>query len=342
MQKVAVVILNWNTKEHLKTFLPSVIKYTLIKGVKIFVADNGSDDDSVNLLNEYFPEVGIIEMERNYGFSKAYNMALAKLEAEYFVLLNSDVEVTENWLQPMISVMDRDKLVAATMPKIRSYEQKDFFEYAGAAGGFIDKYGYPFCRGRVFESLEMDFGQYDAEADIFWATGACMMVRAVLFKLSGGLDEFFFAHFEEIDLCWRLKNRGYQVRFVPSSKVYHLGGGTLPKTSSRKTFLNYRNNLLLLLKNLPDEKLFSVLMRRLVLDGISSLRFLLKAELGNYLAVFKAHFAFYKKIQYYKNFRKEEKKFITRNYHKEIYSKSIVNEYFIKKKYTFASLKWKV
>ena len=342
MQKVAVVILNWNTKEHLSTFLPSVVKNSDIEGVKVYVADNGSDDGSLQFLKENFPEVELIELNKNYGFSQGYNLALSNLEAKYFVLLNSDVEVTENWLQPMIEVMDKNNLVAATMPKIRAYHQKDFFEYAGAAGGFIDKYGYPFCRGRVFESLEMDFGQYDVESDIFWATGACLMVRAVLFKLTGGLDNFFFAHFEEIDLCWRLKNRGYQIKYVPGSKIYHLGGGTLPKSSSRKTFLNFRNSLLLLLKNLPDEKLFSTIFKRLILDGITAMRFLLRAEFGNFIAVFKAHFAFYKQIKRYKKFREEERKFITRTNHREIYGKSIVVEYFFKKKYTFASLKWKV
>ena len=238
--------------------------------------------------------------------------------------------------------MDQDKLLAACMPKIRSVEQPDFFEYAGAAGGYIDRYGYPFCRGRVFESIEMDYGQYDRKTEVFWASGACMMVRAPLFKLAGGFDEHFFAHFEEIDLCWRLKNRGYIIKVIPESRVYHFGGGTLPKSDARKTYLNFRNSLFVLYKNLPDDKLFGTIATRLLLDGISALRFLTKAEFGNFFAVFKSHLAFWTGKARYKKFRKEEKKFITRTGHKEIYQGNIVFDFFLRKKITFQSLKWKI
>jgi len=234
MLKLAVVILNWNGRAFLERYLPSVIRYSKRNGVKVFVADNGSDDDSVAYLKIAFPEAGIIQLDRNYGFAEGYNRALTQLEAEYFVLLNSDVEVTEGWLDPLIDVLDANPLIAACVPKILSDERRDLFEYAGAAGGFIDKYGYPFCQGRIFDSLETDYGQYDKSREIFWASGACMAVRGPLYKLAGGLDAEFFAHMEEIDLCWRLKNRGYQIVYVPESLVYHLGGGTLPQGNPKK------------------------------------------------------------------------------------------------------------
>jgi GT2 family glycosyltransferase len=341
MLKVAVVILNWNGKPFLQRFLPSVVIHSKGEGVKVIVADNGSDDDSVDFLKSTFPGVDILCLERNYGFAEGYNRALAQLEAEYFVLLNSDVEVTGGWLEPMIRLLDDNSLVAACMPKIMSVERKDLFEYAGAAGGFIDRVGYPFCQGRIFDSLETDYGQYNKGRDIFWASGACMLVRGPLFKLAGGLDKDFFAHMEEIDLCWRLKNRGYRIMYEPGSLVYHLGGGTLPQGNPRKTFLNFRNNLFLLYKNLPEEFLGRILLTRLVLDGLSSIRFLLKASVGEFFAVFSAHFAFYKAYSRYKQFRKEEKKFISRSGHREIYPGSIVKQYFLKKNFTFQSLHWR-
>jgi len=341
MIKLAVVILNWNGRGFLERYLPSVVMHSKIKGVKVVVADNGSEDDSIAYLKIAFPTVEIIALDKNYGFSEGYNRALFQLEAEYFVLLNSDVEVTRGWLEPIIATLDSNTLIAACMPKIISDDRRDLFEYAGAAGGFIDKYGYPFCQGRIFDSLETDYGQYDEAREIFWATGACMAVRGPLFKLAGGLDSDFFAHMEEIDLCWRLKNRGYQITYVPYSVVYHLGGGTLPQGNPRKTFLNFRNNLFLLYKNLPEDAIFSTISTRLVLDGISSLRFLLKFSFAEIFAILRAHFAFYKGYSRYKQFRKEEKKFIVRYHHKEIYPHSIVKQYFINKKYSFLSLQWK-
>ena len=324
----------------MKRYLPSVEEHTTMQDVKVIVADNGSSDDSLDFLKTTYPDIGIIPLDRNYGFAEGYNRALSQMEAEYFVLLNSDVEVTRDWLLPMIEMMDKNPLVAACMPKILSDERRDLFEYAGAGGGFIDKYGYPFCQGRIFDSLETDYGQYDKARDIFWASGACLMVRGVLYKITGGLDPDFFAHMEEIDLCWRLKNRGYRIMYVPGSLVYHLGGGTLPQGNPRKTFLNFRNNLFLLYKNLPDKSLAQILLTRLVLDGLSSLRFLLKGSLKEFYSVFRAHLAFYKGYRRYKQFRAEENKFINRYDHKEIFPSSIVKEYFLKKHYTFQSLRW--
>lgn len=341
MIKLAVVILNWNGRGFLERYLPSVVMHSNIGGVKVVVADNGSEDDSIAYLKIAFPTVEIIALDKNYGFSEGYNRALSQLEAEYFVLLNSDVEVTRGWLEPIIAALDGNTLVAACMPKIISDERRDLFEYAGAAGGFIDKYGYPFCQGRIFDSLETDYGQYDEAREIFWATGACIAVRGPLFKLAGGLDSDFFAHMEEIDLCWRLKNRGYQIMYVPYSVVYHLGGGTLPQGNPRKTFLNFRNNLFLLYKNLPEEAIFRTIFARLVLDGISSLRFLIKFSFAEFFAILRAHYAFYSGYSRYKQFRKEEKKFIVRYQHKEMYPQSIVKQYFINKKYSFLSLQWK-
>jgi GT2 family glycosyltransferase len=340
MLKVAVVILNWNGRAFLQTYLPSVIEFTTQKGVRVIVADNGSTDDSLAFLKDSFPEVEIIALDKNYGFAEGYNIAFSKLEAEYFVLLNSDVEVTCDWLNPMIGILDKNPLVAACMPKILSAERKDLFEYAGAAGGFIDRYGYPFCQGRIFDSVETDFGQYNKSRDIFWASGACLVVRGSLYKIAGGLDKDFFAHMEEIDLCWRLKNRGYRIMVEPLSLVYHLGGGTLPQGNPHKTFLNFRNNLFLLYKNLPDESVGNTIFFRMVLDGFSSFRFLIKGSLSEFWSVLKAHLAFYKGYKKYRQFRKNEKKFINRTAHREIYPGSIVASYFLKKKYTFNSLRW--
>lgn len=248
MKKTAVVILNWNGRKFLKKFLPDVIKFSK-KDAEVIVADNASTDDSVAVLKADFPEIRIIENKSNGGFAKGYNQALKLIDAEYYILLNSDIEVTENWINPVIELMESDKNIAACQPKIRSYHEKEKFEYAGAAGGFIDKFGYPFCRGRIFQSLEEDKGQYDDTVEIFWATGAALFIRAELYHKLGGMDDDFFAHMEEIDLCWRLKNEGYKIMYCPKSTVYHVGGGTLPTSSSWKTYLNFRNNFFLIYKN---------------------------------------------------------------------------------------------
>jgi len=303
LTKVAVVILNFNGKKFLKEFLPIVMERSG-NLAEIWVADNQSTDDSVSLMKEYFPEVNLIINDENGGFSKGYNDALAKIKAEYYVLLNSDIEVTENWIQPVINLMDADKTIGACQPKILAYHNKEHFEYAGASGGFIDKHGYPFCRGRVFQVLEKDESQYDDATEVFWATGACMFVRAEVYHKLGGLDEDFFAHMEEIDFCWRLKNNNYTVMVCPSSSVYHIGGGTLPKSSARKTYLNFRNNFALLYKNLPANRLFKVLALRLVLDGLAGIKFLSEGHLGDFVAVIKAHFYFYKNMGKLKKKRK--------------------------------------
>lgn len=278
MKKVSVVILNWNGVGMLQKFLPGVIKYSQGEGVEVCVADNGSTDESVVWLQTYCPDVRLIVLDKNYGFADGYNMALQQVEAEYVVLLNSDVEVTPHWLDPLMEYMDAHPEVAACQPKIRSERNKALFEYAGASGGYLDKYGYPFCRGRIFDVVEEDKGQYDTVQPIFWATGAALFIRLKDYRESGGLDGRFFAHMEEIDLCWRLRSRGRGIVCIPQSTVYHVGAATLKKENPRKTFLNFRNNLLMLYKNLPKKELKRVMFLRGVLDGIAALVFLLKGE----------------------------------------------------------------
>jgi GT2 family glycosyltransferase len=331
--RVSVVILNWNGKKFLQKFLPSLLENSINKA-DIIVADNASADDSVEYLRSDFPGVRIIQHNKNYGFAKGYNLALAQVEADYYILLNSDIEVTPNWIQPVIDLMESDESIAACQPKIRSYAEPQKFEYAGASGGFIDKYGYPFCRGRMFLSIEEDVGQYDDAIEIFWATGACLFVRANLFHKFGGLDEDFFAHMEEIDFCWRLKNEGYKIMYCPSSVVYHIGGGTLPKISWRKTYLNFRNNCILLYKNLPDNQLIEVFAKRLILDGIAATKFLITAGFKDFFAVSKAHFSFYSSIRKTRQKRKKLKQGQVKN----IYQKNIVFEYYLRGKKKFSDL----
>ncbi len=292
--KLSVVILNWNGKHWLEKFLPSVLQYSQGADIEVVVADNASSDGSVAFLTDKFPQVRQILLTNNFGFAEGYNIALQQVEAEYTVLLNSDVEVTDGWWQPLVRALDEDKQLAAVQPKILSYSNKKMFEYAGASGGFLDSYGYPFCRGRIFSAVEMDGGQYDAPMDIFWASGACLAIRTELYKRVGGLDGSFFAHMEEIDLCWRLNARGYRLRCIPQSVVYHVGGGTLSSESPRKTFLNFRNNLLMLYKNVPDSKLTNVMNLRVVLDYLSILQFLLVGKWENAKAVWKARSEFEK------------------------------------------------
>lgn len=285
--KVAVVILNWNGSEMMRRFLPSVVRGTKGCGV-VIVADNGSADDSVAMLSREFPEVRVLPLPENYGFAEGYNRALAQVAAPYYVLLNSDVEVTDGWLSPLVAYMETHPEVAACQPKLLSWSDKRQFEYAGAAGGYIDHYGYPFCRGRVFSVVERDCGQYDEVRPLFWATGAALLVRRTDWERAGGLDGRFFAHQEEIDLCWRLRARGRAVVCVPQSVVYHVGGGTLDAGNPRKTFLNFRNNLLMLFKNLPDDELKPVMRVRRVLDAVAALKFLLTGDWRNFRAVRRA------------------------------------------------------
>ncbi len=305
MKKVAVVILNYNGKKFLEEFLPNVIVNTNADLADIVVADNASTDGSADFMRERFPEIRLIENGFNGGFATGYNLALRQIEAEYFVLLNSDIEVTTHWIEPVIEKMDADRNIAACQPKILSYYEKQKFEYAGASGGFIDRYGYPFCRGRLFQNLEEDLGQYDDACEVFWATGACMFVRADLYLKYGGLDDSFFAHMEEIDFCWRMKNLGYSIYCCPQSKVYHIGGGTLPKSSSRKTYLNFRNNLSLIYKNLPSKHVFWIVAYRILLDWVAAIKFLFGGGLKDFWAVIRAHFAFYKRIPTLRKFRRE-------------------------------------
>ena len=332
MKKVAVVILNYNGKKFLEEFLPNVVENTNAELADIVVADNASTDGSVEFMRQRFPEIRMVCNASNGGFATGYNLALRQIEAEYFVLLNSDIEVTPNWIEPIITLMDSDRTIAACQPKILSFFEKDKFEYAGAAGGFIDRYGYPFCRGRVFQHLEKDTGQYDDVCEVFWATGACMFVRADLYLKHGGLDDSFFAHMEEIDFCWRMKNLGFKILCCPQSKVYHIGGGTLPKSSARKTYLNFRNNLSLLCKNLPSNRVFWVIFYRILLDWVAALKFLFNGGLADFWAVIRAHFAFYGRIPAIRKVRKT----LSNHQVGQMYQRNIVFENFLKgrKKYS--------
>lgn len=354
MIHIAVVILNWNGRGMLERFLPSVLKYSLLSGEtesgwqvphspqmdlssEVVVADNGSTDDSVEFLKQHYPEVLLVLLDKNYGFAEGYNKALAQVKADYYVLLNSDVECTPHWIQPVVSMMEREPRVAIAQPKLLMYDKRDTFEYAGGAGGFIDSYGYPFCRGRIFSTLERDHGQYDDECNVFWATGAAMFVKASVFHELGGLDGDFFAHMEEIDFCWRAKNKGYDVRYCPRSVVYHVGGGTLPKSSPFKTRLNFRNNLSMLYKNLPTSRLKKVIRMRLALDWVAALKFLAQGHMGEFKAVGEAH----------KEFRAlrlqlEQKRGKARHHNVScVYDGLLLVEYYLLRRTTFTHLRGK-
>ena len=286
MDKVAVVILNWNGAEMMQNFLPSVLACSQETGVSVYVADNGSEDDSVDMLKSDFPQVNLICLDRNYGFAEGYNKALEKVNAEYYVLLNSDVEIRDrHWLSHLILYMDTHPEAGACQPKLMSLSNPDTFEYAGGAGGFLDRYGYPYCRGRIMDTVEKDEGQYDDIVPLMWATGAALMVRAADWRKAGGLDGRFFAHMEEIDFCWRLRIMGRQIVCVSQSRVYHLGGATLSKGNPRKVYLNFRNNLLMLYKNLPEAELKEVMRMKRVLDAVAALKFLLTGDIGAFRAV---------------------------------------------------------
>lgn len=323
MKSIAVVILNWNGKKLLEEFLPSVVKYS--EGTTIYIADNASTDDSVSFLRTNYPDLKIIQNKGNFGYARGYNEALKSVEEDIYVLVNSDIEVTKDWLIPAIKLFDNDPETAILQPKILDYKNKTHFEYAGAAGGFIDKYGFPFCRGRIFETIEEDKGQYDTDIDLFWASGACFFIRKEIYRDLGGFDEDFFAHQEEIDLCWRAFNKNYKVRFCSDSVVYHVGGATLTTSSPRKTFLNFRNSLWMMIKNLPATKLIPILFIRMVLDGIAGIRFLVKGEFKHLFAILKAHLYFYLKLFYFLN-KRESKQY--RNYYK---TNSIIYLYYITK-----------
>ncbi|SHJ19312.1 glycosyltransferase family 2 protein [Flavobacterium haoranii] len=331
MNKIAIVILNWNGAELLHQFLPTIIQYST--NATIYVADNASTDNSIEVLQTEFPEVKIISNTNNFGFAKGYNEALQYVEEPLLALVNSDIEVTEGWLNPILDQFNNEANTAIIQPKILDYKNKALFEYAGAAGGFIDKYGFPFCRGRIFESIEKDTYQYNDIKDIFWASGACFFIRNEVFKKLQGFDEDFFAHQEEIDLCWRVKNLGYQIKYNGNSTVYHVGGATLKTGSPYKTFLNFRNSLWMLTKNLPKKELISTLFIRLTFDGIAGIKFLLEGKPLHLWAVLKSHFYFYLNLN--KNLKKRNPKTGLKKYYTV---ESIVYLHYIKKKKYFSEL----
>ena len=338
MAKVAIVILNWNGQAMLAKYLPNVIEYSR-QDAEVWVADNCSSDQSMRLLETQFPQVKTIVLEQNFGFAEGYNRALKQIEAEYYILLNSDVEVSHHWLTPLIEFMDSHPQVAACQPKLLAEYDKDSFEYAGACGGFLDKYGYPFCRGRIFNTVERDNGQYDYQQEILWATGACMMIRSKDYWDAGGLDGRFFAHNEEIDLCWRLRLMGRQIYCIPESEVYHVGGGTLPKSNPTKTFLNFRNNLTMLYKNLSDNELKKAMRMRWFLDYLAAFEMLiLGRNWGDFKAVFKARKAFKAWRADFDEDRRQIQASRQETEIPQIYQKSILWQYYAKGKKTFKDL----
>lgn len=328
--KLAIIILNWNGKELLKKFLPSVVAHS--KEAIIYVADNASSDDSVAFVKSAYPNIKIIKNQSNGGYALGYNNALKHVEADIFCLLNNDVEVTKNWLLPILKTFEENKNTAIIQPKIKDYKKKAYFEYAGAAGGFIDKYAYPYCRGRIFNTIEEDLGQYDDTSEIFWASGACFFIRSQVFNKLNGFDDYFFAHMEEIDLCWRVKNSKYTVKFISNSVVYHVGGATLNHTSPKKTYLNFRNSLFTLTKNAKGN-LFPIILIRLILDGIAAIKFLTDLKPKHTLAILKAHFSYYYHLK-----RLLEQRNLTKHKIKYYNKTSIVFEYFVNKKSEFKSI----
>lgn len=337
--KISIVILNWNGSAMLRQFLPSAIRGNEGRtDVEICVADNGSTDDSLEMLHREFPTVRLICLSENHGFADGYNMAMKEVKSEYVVLLNSDVEVTEGWLTPLCDYMDAHPEVAACQPKIRSYRQRGQFEYAGAAGGYIDRYGYPYCRGRIMGTVETDKGQYDTIVPIFWATGAALFIRRDDYGRVGGLDGRFFAHMEEIDLCWRLRARGRGLVCIPASVVYHVGGATLKKENPRKTYLNFRNNLLMLFKNLSEEELKSVMRVRALLDYVALLQYLLTGQTGNAKAVWQARRDFVRMRADFDPSRAENIKATMPGQIPERSGFSLLWQYYVKGKKKFSSL----
>ena len=337
MDKTAIVILNWNGVKMLTRFLPNVLDYSRDEAT-VYVADNASTDNSIEILKKHFPEVKIIVLEKNWGFAERYNKALEQINAEYYVLLNSDVEVPHHWLTPLIEFMDNHSEAAACQPKLLSESNRDAFEYAGACGGFIDRYGYPFCRGRMFNTVENDDGQYDYATEVLWATGACMVIRAADFKQQGGFDARFFAHSEEIDLCWRLRLSGRKIYCIPDSFVYHIGGGTLPKNNPMKTYLNFRNNLTMLYKNLPDNELRHVMRMRTLLDYVAAFQALLAGRKGDFKAILKGRKAFKQWLPEYKEIREKIQNGRQTADITGIYRRSILWQYYAKGHKKFSEL----
>lgn len=331
--KVAVVILNWNGKFFLEKFLPSVYNSTY-PNIEFIIGDNASTDDSVAFVREYYPTIRIIHNDDNYGFAGGYNKVLKKVEADYFILLNSDVEVTPSWIEPVIDFMQKNDFVAA-QPKIRAYHQRDYFEHAGAAGGHIDYFGYPFCKGRILNITEKDEGQYDTENEVFWATGAALFIKSSAWHEAEGFDADFFAHMEEIDLCWRLKKMGYKIGYTPASVVYHVGGGTLNTSNPKKTYLNFRNNLLMLQKNLPFWRALAVIWTRLWLDLVALLHFLAEGKPRDAWAVSRAHQYFF--LYFFKTALKRKKYNAIEN-KTGLYKKCIIWDFYTNKIQKYSNL----
>jgi GT2 family glycosyltransferase len=330
LDKIAVVILNWNGVKLLEQFLPSVIQFS--PEATIYVADNASTDTSITYVKEHFPTVKIVVNTGNHGFAQGYNDALQHIDAEIYALINSDIEVTKNWLQPILDTFVKEPKTAIIQPKILDFKNKAFFEYAGAAGGFIDKYGYPFCRGRIFDTIEKDNNQYDDNCELFWASGACFFIRSIVYKELNGFDEGFFAHQEEIDLCWRAINLGHTIKYNSQSVVYHVGGATLQQGNPRKTFLNFRNSLLMLTKNLPKQGFYGIIFARLVLDGIAGVQFFVQGKFKHTWAIIKAHFSFY---SLFSEYYKKRSNFQTRKYYM---IKSVVFLYYVTKNRVFKDI----
>ena len=335
--KTAIVILNYNGERHLKTFLPSVIEHCP-PDARVYLADNASTDGSVAFAEKAYPELDLIKLTKNHGFAGGYNEALKQIDEEYFALVNSDLEVTEGWLKPLTEILDANETIASVQPKIRSYRERGYFEYAGASGGFIDTHGYAFCRGRIFGKCERDIGQHDDPREVFWTTGACMVIRASAFREAGGFDADLFAHMEEIDLCWRLKNAGHRMYCQPASTVYHLGGGTLSAHSPHKTYLNYRNNLTVLIKNDFRKKFRRKLLKRLVLDGISAMQLLFSKGPAHFTAVLRAHFYLYSNFKSLRAKRRKWKSRAVNINNTGFYRNSVVYDFFVKKKRVFGAL----
>ncbi len=333
---VAIVILNWNGKHYLEQFLPSVLT-TRYQNFRVVVADNASTDDTVSFLRANYPQIEIIQLKKNFGFAKGYNEALKEVSSDYYVLLNSDVEITPGWLQPIIELLEQDIEYAACQPKILSYKTRNLFEYAGAGGGWLDAYGYPFARGRIFDICEEDRGQYDDTTEVFWATGASLIIKSKIFHQMNGFDEYFFAHQEEIDLCWRMQLAGYKIFCCPKAVVYHVGGGTLPRGNSLKTFLNFRNNQVMLAKNLPFKEKWWKIPFRLILDDVSALKGLFAGDGGYFLAIINAHFAFF----YWLFFKRQKRRDVKRRRMAQLngyYKGNIAWQHFIKKKTLFTQI----
>ncbi len=333
MTEIAVVLLNWNGRDFLKKYLPSVIEHSTTANTEVIVVDNNSSDDSIEVLRDDFPKVKVIQLDKNYGFAGGYAKGLKEIRSKYFVLLNTDVEVTQNWLGPLYNFLEDNLDVGACQPKLKAYYNKAYFEYSGAAGGFLDKYGYPFCRGRIFNTLEEDKGQYESQSEIFWASGACLFIRSDVYFEAGGLDDRFFAHMEEIDLCWRINNLGYKIFYLPQSTVYHVGGGTLPKENPYKTYLNFRNSLYNLYKNTPKSQFKKIFIGKILLDMLALIKYCLTFSFQFCFSILRGYKDF---VKIRKELSKERQQEMVSN--TLLYQKSIAVDYFFRSKKKFTDL----